>query len=107
MLRSWSLRQKLKILTFSQDPSLLAAGEKFSWSPGLTLILVASPSLKICYMIGSLTVTGESRYRKYLKQNWLGKILPPATSMSRGGTVHSELLRKLRGRKLLGHSSSR
>ncbi|PMD19465.1 hypothetical protein NA56DRAFT_202856 [Hyaloscypha hepaticicola] len=35
-----------------------------TWSPGLTLILTASPSLKSCYVIGSLTVTGEFRIQK-------------------------------------------
>jgi hypothetical protein len=34
---------------------------------GVILILVASPSLKICQVIGSLTVTGESGYQKTSK----------------------------------------
>jgi hypothetical protein len=36
-----------------------------TWSPGLISILVASPSLEICYMTGSLIITGKSEYRKY------------------------------------------
>jgi hypothetical protein len=35
-----------------------------TWSPVLILILIASPSLKSCNVIGSLTVTGEFRIQK-------------------------------------------
>jgi hypothetical protein len=51
------------------DCSPEGAAHEVTWSPGLLLILVASSSLNICYISGSLTVTGESGYRKCLKQS--------------------------------------